>query len=325
MKTLPLVDVYHAYQIFADAWKDIETDLEIIQSEGEEAVIRVIPRMIVTKKNKEYVEKQDGFMGQILRFDLVQKELLSTQLEALQSLENRKNEIQSELETLIEGISKEDKGDFIREDGSAFDKKELDTTIKTIQSHITNDEIKMLQQYDKLILNKAKKEELLKFVQEHKEPDWSQISAKKDGTHTHKEIKKRIDAIRNEYVFEEDTLEATLLEARKTIKEAQKALVEKTIETIENLSDEEADTLLHQKWITSMEKALLSIGNDVVSHFITQLEDLQKKYETKLPDLDKEIQKTEQELLGMIGKLTGSEKDMEAVDAMKAMLGGFYG
>lgn len=136
-------------------------------------------------------------------------------------------------------------------------------------------------------------------------------------------------------MFEEDTLEATLLEARnlleenkgldKTIKEAQKALVEKTIETIENLSDEEADTLLHQKWITSMEKALLSIGNDVVSHFITQLEDLQKKYETKLPDLDKEIQKTEQELLGMIGKLTGSEKDMEAVDAIKAMLGGFYG
>ena len=63
----------------------------------------------------------------------------------------------------------------------------------------------------------------------------------------------------------------------------------------------------------------------MVSHFITQLEDLQKKYETKLPDLDKEIQKTEQELLGMIGKLTGNEKDMEAVDAMKAMLGGFYG
>lgn len=335
LKTLPLVDVYQAYQIFADAWKDIETDLEIIQSEGETAITRVIPRMVITKKNKEYVEKQDGFMGQILPFDLVQKELLSTQLEALQSLENRKNEIQSELETLIEGISEEDKGDFIREDGSAFDKKELDATIKTIQSHITNDEIKVLQQYDKMILNKAKKEELLKFVQEHKKPDWSQISAKKDGTHTHKEIQKRIDAIRNEYVFEEDTLEATLLEARnlleenkgldKTIKEAQKALVEKTIETIENLSDEEADTLLHQKWITSMEKALLSIGNDVVFHFITQLEDLQKKYEIKLPDLDKKIQKTEQELLGLIGKLTGSEKDMEAVDAMKAMLGGFYG
>lgn len=331
----PLVDVYQAYQIFADAWNDIETDLEIIQSEGEDSVTRVVPHMVVKKKNKEFVEEQDGIEGQIFPFVLVQQELLTDDLDALKKLENRKNEIQSELEELLQGISEEDTGDFLKDDGSAFEKKELDKTIQIFQSHITNAEIKALQKYDNLVLNKAKKPELLSFIQDHQEVSWDLIPTKKDGTHTHKEIQKRIAEIRNAYVWEEGSLEATLLHAKrlldeekdldKTIKNFNATLLEKTKQTIENLTQEQADALLHKKWINTMENSLLSIGEDVVSNFIKQLENLQKKYETKLPVIDQEIRKTEQELLSMLDELTGSEEDMEAVDAMKAMLGGFYG
>ena len=47
---LPLIDRYEAYQLLDDSWTKTAVDLEIIQTEGMDAVRKVDPRMILKKK-----------------------------------------------------------------------------------------------------------------------------------------------------------------------------------------------------------------------------------------------------------------------------------
>lgn len=68
MKGLALVDEYEAYQILDDNWKTISTDLEMIQTEGREAIVKVDPNMVTKKKDGKESEVQDGFVGHIIPF-----------------------------------------------------------------------------------------------------------------------------------------------------------------------------------------------------------------------------------------------------------------
>lgn len=127
MKELPLVDEYEAYQILDDNWKTISADLEMIQTEGKETIIKVDPNM-VTKKNKDgkEFEVQDGFVGHLIPFELVKKTYLKEYLEQINDIENQLSEIQSKYEELIEDIPEDEKsGDFLSEDNTAFVPKEV--------------------------------------------------------------------------------------------------------------------------------------------------------------------------------------------------------
>ena len=75
---IQLIDKYHAYEIFHSGYEVITGDLEIIQSEGQEAVKQVDPNMVIKKKNGKEQEIQEGWKGHILPFDLVQKNLLAS-------------------------------------------------------------------------------------------------------------------------------------------------------------------------------------------------------------------------------------------------------
>ena len=48
---IQLIDKYHAYEIFHSGYEVITGDLEIIQSEGQEAIKQVDPNMVIKKKN----------------------------------------------------------------------------------------------------------------------------------------------------------------------------------------------------------------------------------------------------------------------------------
>lgn len=126
MEGLPLVDEYEAYQILDDNWKTISTDLEMIQTEGKEAIIKVDPNMVTKKKDGKESEVQDGFVGHIISFELVKQTYLKEYLEQIKDIENQLSEIQSKYEEFIEAIPEDEKsGDFLSEDNTAFVPKEV--------------------------------------------------------------------------------------------------------------------------------------------------------------------------------------------------------
>jgi type I restriction enzyme M protein len=134
LESLPLIDRYEAYQILDDEWTRIAVDLEIIQSEGFEATRRVDPNMVMKKKEGKDQELQEGWVGRILPFDLVQQSLLKTDYQKLKESENRLTEIDSDLAELLDSFADEDKdGDAFNEDKDDFVPAELAKEAKQIK------------------------------------------------------------------------------------------------------------------------------------------------------------------------------------------------
>ena len=133
LDTNDLVDNYKAYQILDEAWTDISGDLEMIQTEGIEAVKKVDPNMIIKKKNGNEEEVQDGWVGHIIPFELIQKYKLSNELEELNKNNDRLSEIISEYEELFDGINEEDKDSISNDNNDAFDMKKVAEKVKEIK------------------------------------------------------------------------------------------------------------------------------------------------------------------------------------------------
>lgn len=128
---IPIVDKYSAYQLLDDDWKKIAVDLEIIQTEGFEATKQVDPNMVVKKKDGREQEVQEGWIGHVLPFTLVQKTLLPDELAKLEAKETRISEISGEYGELLDKLSEEDKEkDFINDDKDAFVAAEVKKTLK---------------------------------------------------------------------------------------------------------------------------------------------------------------------------------------------------
>lgn len=118
LKNIPLVDKYEAYQLLDDDWTKLAVDLEMIQTEGFEATKKVDPNMVVKKKDGKEQEVQEGWVGRIIPFDLIQDTLLADDKVALKEKENRLSEIASEYDELFESLTEEEKeGDYASEGG----------------------------------------------------------------------------------------------------------------------------------------------------------------------------------------------------------------
>ncbi len=131
LERMPLVDKYEAYQILDDDWNKIAIDLEIIQTEGFEATKQVDPNLVTKKKDGKDQEVQDGWIGHVLPFELVQKMLLSDDLTDLKKDEDRLSEIMSGYEEALDALSEEEKEkEFISEDKTSFVWAEVKKAIK---------------------------------------------------------------------------------------------------------------------------------------------------------------------------------------------------
>ena len=116
-----LIDRYAAYQTLDDTWQQVAIDLEIIQTEGFDAVTKVDPNMVVKKKAGRDQEVQEGWTGHIIPFDLVQRTLLREQAAALEEEQSQLGDISSSSEELLDSLSEEDKGsDAVNDAGDAF-------------------------------------------------------------------------------------------------------------------------------------------------------------------------------------------------------------
>ncbi|MCF6263594.1 MAG: type I restriction-modification system subunit M [Xanthomonadales bacterium] len=121
LKPIALIDKYQAYQLLDNSWQTIATDCEMLQSEGFAVSKQVDPRMVSKKVKGKDAEVQDGWMGHILPFNLVQRTYLNDELHALKQQENRLAEISAEFETLLESLSEEEKeADTIKESNDGF-------------------------------------------------------------------------------------------------------------------------------------------------------------------------------------------------------------
>lgn len=132
---LPLVDKYKAYQLLDDEWKKISVDLEIIRTEGFASSKQVDPNMVVKTRDGKKQEVQDGWMGHIIPFALVQQTLLAADLARLNAREARLSELAAEYESLLNELSEEDKDKpFVNDDGDAFVPKEVAKAVKSMET-----------------------------------------------------------------------------------------------------------------------------------------------------------------------------------------------
>ena len=106
---IPLIDKYVAYQLLDDDWAKIETDLEIIQTEGFEATKKVDPRMVLKKEKGKDVEVQDGWIGHVIPFEVVQASILKEQADKVRAAESKVSELDAEYSELTESFTDEDK------------------------------------------------------------------------------------------------------------------------------------------------------------------------------------------------------------------------
>lgn len=133
MKPFSILDKYKAYQALEDKWKHTEIDLEIIQSEGFDAVRKVDPNMVIKKKDNKEEEVQDGWVGRIIPFELVQKMFLKEALDSIQVKEQQLLDISSQIQDIMDGLSEEDKELVLNDDNTAFDSKKVKSAIKDLE------------------------------------------------------------------------------------------------------------------------------------------------------------------------------------------------
>ncbi len=123
LASVPLVDEYNAYQLLNDEWVKISVDLEMVQTEGFGATKQVDPNMVIKKKNGNDVEVQEGWLGRIIPFDLVQETLLHEEATALKEKVERLTQVTAEQQEILDSLTEEEKEDItdaLNEDNTAF-------------------------------------------------------------------------------------------------------------------------------------------------------------------------------------------------------------
>ena len=146
---IPLIDPYEAYQLLDTEWNKVSVDLEIIQTEGFTATTQVDPNMVLKKKDGKDQEIQDGWIGHILPFALVQEKLLPDDLEKLRNDENRLAEVIAQYDDLLDELPEEEKEQpFVNDDKTAFVAVEVKKAIKAKDA--CAEVLAVLKRYDAL-------------------------------------------------------------------------------------------------------------------------------------------------------------------------------
>ncbi|NLW06224.1 MAG: type I restriction-modification system subunit M, partial [Pseudomonadaceae bacterium] len=147
---------------------------------------------------------------------------------------------------------------------------------------------------------KEQKDNKVKFTEESPEP----------------EVSYKAKIIRASKLIDEDKA------LKKAVKDAQIALHLKTKTTIEGLTDDQVNELLHLKWITPLSLELAAMPSAVITQLTSQVQALADKYAVTYSQVANEIKTTEQELADMMGELTGNEFDMQGLAELTSLLKG---
>ncbi|HFC8837972.1 TPA: type I restriction-modification system subunit M [Neisseria subflava] len=293
VQAMPLLDFYTAYQKLDDLWRadvaGIAADLEMIQTEGKQAIKQVDPFMVLKKdsKTKKEAEVQDGWVGHILPFELVQAVKLPQELANLKAKETRLAEIVAEMQSILENLSEEEKAcPAVNEEGDGFINAEIP---KALQQELEADGVAI-----------AKKADLTKAIDKHIFAEES-LGAKLQAAY--------------KLLAEEKTLKAEL-------KTQSAELHSKTKAAIESLNDAEALDLLRQKWFVPLNAAMCRLPENMLAQFSQKLTALCDKYADTYQHISERKQESATALAQMMDELTGSEFDLQGIAAWQAILKG---
>ena len=293
VQAMPLLDFYTAYQKLDDLWRadvaGIAADLEMIQTEGKQAIKQVDPFMVLKKdsKTKKEAEVQDGWVGHILPFELVQAVKLPQELANLKAKETRLAEITAEMQSILENLSEEEKAcPAVNEEGDGFINAEIP---KALQQELESDGVAI-----------AKKSDLAKAIDKHIFAEES-LGAKLQAAY--------------KLLAEEKTLKAEL-------KTQSAELHSKTKATIEALDDAEALDLLRQKWFVPLNEAMCRLPENMLAQFSQKLTALCDKYADTYQHISERKQESAAALAQIMDELTGSEFDLQGIAAWQAILKG---
>jgi type I restriction enzyme M protein len=188
LEEFKLLDKYEAYQALEDEWNSTSIDLEIIQTEGFEAVKKVDPNMVVKKKNNKEEEVQDGWEGRVIPFEIAQKNLLKTELQSISNKENRLNEVVTEYQEILDSFTEEEKELVFNDDGDKIDSSKVKEYIKESDDD-SNDEETLLAR-------------LLNFNQLVSEEKQLKKDIKEENTELHNKTKEVIESLTDEQAIE---------------------------------------------------------------------------------------------------------------------------
>ncbi|WP_432776068.1 type I restriction-modification system subunit M [Brevibacillus gelatini] len=328
LNSIPLIDKYEAYQLLNDEWIKTSVDLEIIQTEGFNAVKKVDPNMVIKKKDGREEEVQDGWIGRVIPFELVQRTLLSEEYKALKQKEGRLTEISAEYDEILESLSEEDRNLVTNDDNDAFVAKEVSNILKAIYTDVDTKEIRALKAYIEL----TKKADKLSFISANDDVVWSNMEANKDGTYGKPEVNAYLEKLQSAIEFPEESFEAKIVKVSKLMTEEKEvksqvkadaaALHMKTKETIESLSDEQALKLLEQKWILPLIESINQLPHAVIGELVGKIKAISKKYAVTYSAVVSEIQETKSTLSALMDELVGNEYDMKGLSEFRRLLKG---
>ena len=194
LESIPLIDKYDAYQILDDRWNVISVDLEIIQTEGFAANKAVDPNMVIKKVKGKDQEVQEGWVGRIMPFELVQETYLKKELKQIKEKEQRLLEITSGIEELFDSLSDEEKeGDTVNEAKDSFVNVAVGKEAKLLKVEEKKNGVFEEDSYEAKILK------VDKLIDEQKKLN-SQVKA--ETAKLHGKTKKTIEELTDEQVYE---------------------------------------------------------------------------------------------------------------------------
>ncbi|MDY4077542.1 MAG: type I restriction-modification system subunit M [Clostridium sp.] len=247
LNNIPLIDKYNAYQILDDNWSDIAIDFEVINTEGKMAIKVVEPNMVM-KKDKEI---QEGYKGRILPFELVQKVLLSDELNEIKTKEDKINEIVASYEELIESLTEEDKeSDILNEASDAFNNKGVTLKLKELKKADSEEEKKL-------------KEILNKYTKLNKEEKELKKEVKDLISNLNEKTKETIESLSDEKA-NEMVKEKWIKPLVNAIKELPNQIINELIKEVQALAEKYASTLIDiEEEIKETENELSSMIDDL--------------------------------------------------------------
>lgn len=202
-------------------------------------------------------------------------------------------------------------------------------------TYLSDDLAALAKQENRLTEIASKLEEILEsFSEEDKEQDT--VKESKDGF-ANAEVAKAAKALLKEQKdskvnFEEESYEAKIIAAnklideektlKKAVKEAAISLHLKSKTTIEGLTLDQVNELLHLKWIAPLSLELAAMPSAVISQLTSQVQALADKYAVTYSQVANDIKTTEQELADMMGELTGNVFDMQGLAELTSLLKG---
>tara|TARA_R110002033_G_scaffold122483_2_gene165113 strand:+ start:3871 stop:6471 length:2601 start_codon:yes stop_codon:yes gene_type:complete len=232
-------------------------------------------------------------------------------------------------------IKKKDGKDIEVQDSAAPWKGHIMAFELVQQTYLSDGLAALAKQESRLAeITSALEETLESLSEEEKEQDT--VKESKDGF-VYAEVGKAAKAFLKEQKesktkFSAESYEAKIIKAnklideekalKKAVKEAQIALHLKTKTTIEGLTDEQVNELLHLKWITPLSLELAAMPNAVITQLTSKVQALADKYAVTYSQVASEIKSTEQELAEMMCELTGNEFDMQGLNELTNLLKG---